>query len=602
MTAQPHKVIIDGKTTCSLTSPSTNVPPAGGPVVNRPPASKINEKGDVAYTSFRDSPPSHDEDDSPRMDVLWVCKMLYLFHGLGSATWGRFSCIYYLTKGLTTFEIGIIEGLMPVMKMFCGPLWGYLADRTKSKKYVYLFCRGTSSAILCLLAFPQIAQGFISILVLSIINVSFVAMGVLEAFAIEVCGNQKQKLYGRIRLWQSIAAGLGAVGMGLITDQLGFTANFIGWGVLATLNCSLIAWKIPNRTEREKAAIRSKSKIHLCDFFKVVAQEWWFFLIVIVFGMGLGVIDKLLFVYLTTDLQASTSFCGLSVAVTVIVEIPLFHYGRVLLTYFGRDRMLGAALAAYIIRVFGYTLLTPTTVWWILPLEVLHGLGFSNVWLVSIDYSSEVVPRGWNSTMQTFLRSLYLSVGAGVGAVSGGWVMQHYGANTMYTLYGLLVTAFLFMHIMACFLGLHSFDETAVKRLRAEGYALLRSAEDQEDEDDSPAVQVQVEEAEEEEVNRCRVTHARTEVSGSEKCTSISRNSESAVGPSMWRAQKSTCEKSTTHAGCRNTITDPGTNDSYQSQYGGYRPAVEHAEPELRLPSKLSGPREKKTSMRQWCQ
>merc|ERR1719204_197778 len=412
----------------------------------------------------------------PKYDQMWVVSCLYLFHGLGSATWGRFSCIYYLTKGLSTFEIGIIEGLMPVMKMFCGPLWGYLADRTKSKKYVYLFCRGTSSAILCLLAFPQIATGFVSILILSIINVSFVAMGVLEAYAIEVCGNQKQKLYGRVRLWQSIAAGLGAVGMGVITDMLGFTANFIGWGVLATLNCSLIAWKIPNKTEREKAAIRSKSRIHLVDFFKVVAQEWWFFMIVIVFGMGLGVIDKLLFVYLTTDLQASTWFCGVSVAVTVIVEIPLFHYGRAFLLYFGRDKMIGAALLAYIIRVLGYTWLTPSTVWWILPLEVLHGLGFSNVWLVSIDYSSEVVPRGWNSTMQTFLRSLYLSVGAGVGAVCGGYLMQHYGAHTMYTCYGMLVAVFLVLHTIACMLGMHSFDETALKRLRAEGYILMRAA------------------------------------------------------------------------------------------------------------------------------
>jgi len=465
--------------------------PAGGPDNTQP----TRTSKDAAYTSFRDSPLSIEENDDPKVDHLWVCKMLYLFHGLGSATWGRFSCIYYLTKGLSTFEIGIIEGLMPVMKMFCGPLWGYLADKTKSKKYVYLFCRGTSSAILCLLAFPQIATGFISILILSIINVSFVAMGVLEAYAIEVCGNQKQKLYGRIRLWQSIAAGLGAVGMGLITDALGFTANFVGWGILATLNCSLIAWKIPNRTEREKASIRGHEQIRFCDFLRVVASEWWFFLIVIVFGMGLGVIDKLLFVYLTTDLKASTSFCGLSVAVTVIVEIPLFHYGRVFLTYFGRDRMLGAALAAYIVRVFGYTMLTPSTIWWILPLEVLHGLGFSNVWLVSIDYSSEVVPRGWNSTMQTFLRSLYLSVGAGVGAVSGGWVMQHYGANTMYTLYGLLVSIFLVLHILACVFGLHSFDETALKRLRAEGYALLRSSSPEQEEDEEEANNINSEES-----------------------------------------------------------------------------------------------------------
>lgn len=405
------------------------------------------------------------------MDQLWVVSLLYLFHGLGSATWGRFSCIYYLTKGLSTFEIGIIEGLMPVMKMFCGPLWGYLADLTRSKKYVYLFCRFTSSAVLCLLAFPSIATGFTSILILSIINVSFVAMGILEAYAIEICGNQKQKLYGRVRLWQSIAAGLGAVTMGFITDSLGFTANFIGWGIMATLNCSLIAWKVPDRTEDEKNYINEGRKMKIIDFLKVLKKEIWFFSLIIVFGMGIGVIDKLLFVYLTTELMASTSFCGLTVAVTVIIEIPLFHYGQKLLHYFGRNNMFTLALAAYVVRVFGYTLLGPGTKWWILPLEILHGIGFSNVWMVSIDYSSEIVPPGWNSTMQTFLRSLYLSVGAGVGAVGGGWMMENFGARFMYSAYGFVCLGFLVLHLIFVLTGYFSFNDVHERYDFSDGYS-----------------------------------------------------------------------------------------------------------------------------------
>jgi len=414
----------------------------------------------------------------PKFDQLWVVSLLYLFHGLGSATWGRFSCIYYLTKGLSTFQIGIIEGLMPVMKMFCGPLWGYLADLTRTKKYVYLFCRFTSSAILCLLAFPKIANGFTSILILSIINVSFVAMGILEAYAIEICGNQKQKLYGRVRLWQSIAAGVGAITMGYITDMLGFTANFIGWGFMAILNCSLIAWKVPNRTETEQTYIEEGRKMKCLDFLTVVWKELWFFLLIIVFGMGIGVIDKLLFVYLTTELQASTSFCGLTVMVTVIIEIPLFHYGQKLLHFFGRNNMFTLALTAYIVRVFGYTVLKPGTKYWILPLEILHGIGFSNVWMVSIDYSSDIVPPGWNSTMQTFLRSLYLSVGAGIGAVGGGYIMEHFGAKHMYTIYGLVCCAFLVFHIIFITTGVHSFNDVH-ERYDFSSYDLVPSEEEE---------------------------------------------------------------------------------------------------------------------------
>jgi len=196
--------------------------------------------------------------------------------------------------------------------------------------------------------------------------------------------------------------------------------------------------------------------------------------LIIIFGMGIGVIDKLLFVYITTDLQGSTSFCGITVAVTVIIEIPLFYYGQVFLKSFGRDLMMGIALGAYIVRVFGYTLLTPETKWWIIPLEILHGAGFSNVWLVAIDYSSSIVPRGWCSTMQTFLRSLYLSVGAGCGAVGGGYLMQNYGACFMYKSYGILVAVFLALHTGAVFSGLFSFNDTSKALALAQGYKIIK--------------------------------------------------------------------------------------------------------------------------------
>jgi len=271
--------------------------------------------------------------------------------------------------------------------------------------------------------------------------------------------------------------------MGYITDRLGFTANFIGWGVMALCNCSLIAWKIPNRTDDERELMEANTRIKCNDFCRVVGREIWFFALIIVFGMGLGVIDKLLFVYLTNELHATTSFCGLTVAVTVIIEIPLFHYGAKLLKFFGRDTMFTMALVAYIVRVFGYTLLTPDSKYWILPLEVLHGIGFSNVWMVSIDYSSEIVPSGWNSTMQTFLRSLYLSVGAGIGAVGGGFLMQNYGAKFMYTAYGLLVALFLCLHLISIHMGLHSFNDVSLKRLQARGYTIIATANDETEED-----------------------------------------------------------------------------------------------------------------------
>jgi hypothetical protein len=57
--------------------------------------------------------------------------------------------------------------------------------------------------------------------------------------------------------------------------------------------------------------------------------------------------------------------CGLTVGVTVLLELPIFHYSEVILRTMSHDAMLMVSMLAYIIRVYGYTLLTPETVWYV---------------------------------------------------------------------------------------------------------------------------------------------------------------------------------------------------------------------------------------------
>merc|ERR1719320_1239793 len=43
-------------------------------------------------------------------------RFLYFLNGLTTSTWGRFGVIYYILRGLTAEEIGLIEGVMPVVQ------------------------------------------------------------------------------------------------------------------------------------------------------------------------------------------------------------------------------------------------------------------------------------------------------------------------------------------------------------------------------------------------------------------------------------------------------------------------------------------------------
>ena len=106
------------------------------------------------------------------------------------------------------------------------------------------------------------------------------------------------------------------------------------------------------------------------------------------------------------DLLATTTLCGVSVAVSIIFEIPIFFYAGQLLAWLGPDRTFCLAYLFHGCRCFLYTLLTPETVWcgprlprsrvfdsaslhgaervapnrWVLAPEVLHGFCFSLMW------------------------------------------------------------------------------------------------------------------------------------------------------------------------------------------------------------------------------
>ena len=78
------------------------------------------------------------------------------------------------------------------------------------------------------------------------------------------------------------------------------------------------------------------------------------------------------------------------------------------------------ALAAYAGRVYGYTRLTPATVWWLLALEVLHGVTFGLAWTAAVDYAKAAFPKRWQTTAQMLTGLCNARLGVILGALLGG--------------------------------------------------------------------------------------------------------------------------------------------------------------------------------------
>ena len=428
-----------------------------------------------------------------------LIKALYFLDALGASAWGRFSAIYYNLHGLNPQHIGMIEGLRTALPTLSQVLWGIVADKFQSRKKVWILTNTMSTLILLTLALPVVYTSFTKILVVSIGSSLFVSSGILDAFTLDVLGSANKMYYGRYRLYASLSWGFGSIVMGWITDHYhNFEPNFILFGILALVMVALVAWKIPNvttttattvdvtpptpstRTTTTTATATTTESIdenndnhtpsdshapllesqsdppppprqdqgeeedphrhhHLMELVCLAArpQVALFLSEVIIMGAAMATVERLLFLYLVNDLQASTLLCGLSVGVNVLFELPIFwHAETVMKTLGGHDGMYLVAMLCFFVRVVGYTWLTPATRCYILLLEVLHGITFACFWIASMDISKGLVHQTkgafWRTAIPSSVQMLYAAVGVSLGSILGGWAMHKYGSRTMY--------------------------------------------------------------------------------------------------------------------------------------------------------------------------
>ena len=404
------------------------------------------------------------DDDAPTFSGLLYYRALFFLSGLSASTWGRFGIIFYNTvAGLSPVQIGVLQGVVPILSTVAMPFWGAVADWCHSRKRVYLGTSVWGSA--SLLSLAVVPHGFYWILPSVCGMALFTSSGVLDAHLLDYLGDRHRGMYGTVRLWTAVSWGLGAIIMGWITDLFGFEWNFILYGCMSAVMLSVVAFGLPARSKNEleryerplnedttdrdadSGALPRHPRPEVLYHALVQIPVLIWLLEVVLIGSGMAVVESFLFVYLQNDLDASTKLCGSTVGVTVLFELPIFHFSKPLLKRAGHDALFAIAMLSYIVRVFGYTVLSESTVHWVLVLEALHGITFACMWIASIDFSAAAAPAEWSTTFQTILTVCFSRVGNVLGALGGGWIMEHYSAIDMYRGMGSIVTVTLILHL-----------------------------------------------------------------------------------------------------------------------------------------------------------
>ena len=263
--------------------------------------------------------------------------------------------------------------------------------------------------------------------------------------------NKDKSDYGEERLHGAIWWGVTNLVMGPFIDWLGFPALYM-FAALATL-ASIVVMQIYVRGQMQDASQRTDSNNETKSEDDEHRLPIWS-LLQIIFGTvaasafifsyfclssGFSVVENLVFLYFES-LGGSNSLDGLTVALTVIFEIPIFYLAPTLLRKFGPFVLLQIANAAYVTRVIGYTLIPTGSVYFVLLLEPLHGVIYGCSQTGAVEFVSKLMPLGYEASGQGILY-LFRGLGGISGVSLGGFLQEQLGARVMYGTFAAIVAA-----------------------------------------------------------------------------------------------------------------------------------------------------------------
>ncbi|KAI9142847.1 major facilitator superfamily domain-containing protein [Paraphysoderma sedebokerense] len=386
--------------------------------------------------------------------------------------------------GLTDSSISVIPSLVPFI---FGPVWSTIIDYKRCHKLVLVGCPILSVVLVNLLwlcngiagngpmTFPVIA------LIVALNSAVMSPVGsLLDTITLDSLPDSS--LYGRQRLFGALSCGLSAFLTGYLTDKFSMLWMFHIYTISSLLFVVLvlaspIPWKWPvksgpallgNSNDEDVEILNQSGKFNrdsqsnfsstesitdepsgtLKSKFSnfLTPRTLIFFIVMFSMGTSYSMISNFLFLFLSHELHLPQSFLGLLSPFQIAMELPFFFYSNIVLSKLGTRKTILIAQLTLLCRVLLYNLLSPTSStsslaastgtaisetiqppYWLLPVELLHGLSFAFLNSASVQISLSIAPKGLTATTQSIVNAIFGSLGGLVGAGVGSWVFDNFG-------------------------------------------------------------------------------------------------------------------------------------------------------------------------------
>jgi MFS transporter, PPP family, 3-phenylpropionic acid transporter len=352
---------------------------------------------------------------------------LSLFYFVYFAMLGAYAPYFglYLERlGFSPQQIGLLLGLVPVVRTVFPTLWAWIADHHGNRRALIKWTTAGATAVCAALLFGESFGWLLATLL--VLNVFWcAALPLAEA---STFGHLRGRMgdYGRIRVWGSISFILVVALLGPLLDVTGI--GVLPWALLALFALMAgSAWLLPPDAAAPHDSERAP------QLGAILLRQDVLVLFAACFFMALahGPYNAFYSIYLVDHGYSKTAVGGLW-AVSVIAEILVFLWMPRILARYSIPAVIGFSLLCAVLRfvVIGWAVEFPAI---ITAAQLLHAATFGAHHAAALT----AVHRIFQGRYQARGQALYSAVGFGAGGALGmfasGWLWTHAGPGWTFT-------------------------------------------------------------------------------------------------------------------------------------------------------------------------
>jgi PPP family 3-phenylpropionic acid transporter len=363
-------------------------------------------------------------------------RLNYLFYAFAcGATYPYLTPHFKEVVGIPDQHLGLIMMIRPLMALLGQPIWSQLSDRSGRRSHLAAGLVLAASLLCSVLLFTNTP---LTICLLFALWSFFIApiFTLSDSITFDYLGFKRRETIGTYRVFASIGFILAVSFLGFLYDSKGLRSQFAVFSVFGFLSF-LALWPIPaverTTSQQSKSAIKALLKkrnvlIFLCGALLIETTNAMALTYLSVYGKELG----------ANNMQIGWIWALGTCAEVVTMLLFSKVYKRI-----GIKKIL---ILGYIAIVVRWGLSGLVTTWWqLLPIQLLHALTLTYVYIGSAMFMDMEGSRHIRTTAQSFYTMIIIHTAYVIGCPLGSTIGAHFGYAYMFYTCSLMGTVGLFI-------------------------------------------------------------------------------------------------------------------------------------------------------------